>query len=238
MAHPMQLAFVAFIKDEFPNYFAKKKIVEIGSLDINGSIRKFFTDCTYVGVDVAPGPGVDIVSQGQDFTVGSGTFDVAISCECFEHNPHYLATLQNMASLGKPGALVVVTCATTGREVHGTDSTTPAASPLTVALGWNYYRNLKREDFPDECLKKWFDEYFFLINYASRDLYLVAITHSETPNKLHLEQLRTLYDRLSRHYRTVNLRKRALLCRVLTSLFGETGGAWVRKVESLIDSRR
>jgi hypothetical protein len=30
---------------------------------------------------------------------------------------------------------------------HGTAHSAPQSSPLTVALGWNYYRNLTRRDF-------------------------------------------------------------------------------------------
>jgi hypothetical protein len=40
-------------------------IVELGAADINGSIRSFaHPEACYVGIDTAPGPGVDLVANG------------------------------------------------------------------------------------------------------------------------------------------------------------------------------
>lgn len=41
MSHQSQIDFVAGVKNRFPDYFTDKKVLEIGSLDINGSIRTF-----------------------------------------------------------------------------------------------------------------------------------------------------------------------------------------------------
>ena len=86
MSHPEQREFVAEIKRTYPDLFSSKKVLEVGSLDINGSIREFFTECAYLGVDLAAGPGVDLVSRGEDLDFPDESFDVVASCECFEHN--------------------------------------------------------------------------------------------------------------------------------------------------------
>ena len=147
MAHQAQLEFVDILRRSFPKYFVDAKVLEIGSLDINGSVRGLFSNCEYTGLDVANGKGVDIVCQGQDFDAPSGSFDVVISCEAMEHNPHWAATFQNMSRLCRPGGLVIMTCATVGRPEHGTTRMEPNSSPLTVALNWEYYRNLRARDF-------------------------------------------------------------------------------------------
>lgn len=54
MSHPEQLEFVASVRQRFPGFFTGRRVLEVGSLDINGSVRGMFTDCDYVGVDVAP----------------------------------------------------------------------------------------------------------------------------------------------------------------------------------------
>lgn len=127
-------------------------MLEIGSLDINGTIRSAFDHCDYTGIDVAAGKGVDVVCEGQSYDAPDGSFDTVISCECLEHNRHWKGTFQNMIRLCKPDGLIVMSCATLGRSEHGTARSDPDASPLTVDKGWNYYRNLTPRDFIDAGL--------------------------------------------------------------------------------------
>jgi len=168
MAHPEQRAYLTALRARFPWWFTGTSVLEIGSLNINGTVRDLFADCTYVGVDVAPGPGVDVVGLGQELDYADEAFDVAISAECFEHNPAWLETFANMRRMCS--GLVVFTCATEGRAEHGTARSTPECSPLTLA--WDYYRNLTAADFEDALpLADLFTEYEFSTNDASRDLY-------------------------------------------------------------------
>lgn len=178
MSHHQQLNYIKEVKDQFRSSFLNSRVLEIGSLDINGSIRQFFENCEYIGLDVGPGPGVDIVCEGQLFNDPDNSFDVTISCECFEHNPFWLETFKNMVRLCKPGGLVVFTCATTGRKEHGTSRTTPLDSPLTVKKGWDYYRNLEESDFTSELnLKSLFKDFKFSSSLSSKDLYFWGIKH-------------------------------------------------------------
>lgn len=39
MAHPAQRQFFERIKKEFPDYFVNSKVIDFGSLDINGSSK-------------------------------------------------------------------------------------------------------------------------------------------------------------------------------------------------------
>ena len=52
MSHQSQLDFVRSLTNRFPIYFAGQRVLEVGSLDINGSIRQFFSGCEYIGVDL------------------------------------------------------------------------------------------------------------------------------------------------------------------------------------------
>lgn len=172
MAHPAQMNFIRSLSMSFPDHFKGRKVLEIGSLDINGSVRAFFKDCDYLGLDVAPGKGVDLVCEGQNFEGPDASFDVTISCECFEHNPEWIATFKNMIRLTRSRGLVIMTCATTGRPEHGTTRTTPQDSPLTVGKGWDYYKNLKVSDFEEAFfLEEYFSNYSFSVNTAANDLY-------------------------------------------------------------------
>lgn len=146
LAHPEQLKFVELVRSLFPQHFNGCQVLEIGSMDIQGSVRGYFTDCKYVGIDIGPGPGVDVVARGESYDSDGARFDVAVSCECFEHNPEWESTLRNMIRLLKPGGLLVVTCAAPGREEHGTTRSFEGSSPNTVASGSEYYRNLSTAD--------------------------------------------------------------------------------------------
>lgn len=178
MAHYSELHFVELVAASFPRHFRGARVLEVGSLDINGSIRKYFVDCDYVGLDVAPGTGVDIVCEGQKFDAPDATYDVVISCEAMEHNPYWVATFKNMIRMCKPGGLVVMTCATTGRPEHGTTRTEPESSPLTVGLGWNYYRNLREKDFRSKVDLSVLPRHRFWTRWNHFDLLFVGIKNS------------------------------------------------------------
>lgn len=180
MAHIEQREFFTAMTKRFPEYFCKRNVLEVGSLNINGSVRDFFTDCEYLGVDVGSGPGVDLVAYGENLAYNDDSFDVAVSAECFEHNPEWLATFVNMARMTH--GLVLFTCATTGRAEHGTRRTDAGSSPLTA--DWDYYQNLVDEDFKVGCdLDELFDEYKFSTNNQSHDLYFWGLTKGVCDDK-------------------------------------------------------
>jgi len=172
LAHQQQFDFVSGIAGFFPDNFANCKVLEVGSLDINGSVRQFFTGCNYIGIDLGHGRGVDIVFPGQDYNAPDNTFDTVISCECFEHNPDWAATFANMYRMVKSGGLIVMSCATTGRAEHGTKRTSPADAPFCN----DYYKNLTEQDFVEQFkLDDMFSAYEFGIGEATKDLYFYGV---------------------------------------------------------------
>jgi hypothetical protein len=177
MAHIQQREYLSGLKTRFPAMFTDVSVIEIGSLNINGTVRDFFTATQYLGVDVAAGPGVDFVAEGQNLTFGDSTFDIAISAECFEHNPEWVATFANMTRMAS--RYVVFTCASEGRAEHGTRRSSPQSSPLT--LDWDYYRNLNERDFREAFdLDSMFTNYEFAYNPASCDLYFYGFKRPTT----------------------------------------------------------
>ena len=65
MSHFQQQEFFKRVKNHFPNYFNDVKVLDIGSLDINGNIKHLFSHpYYYVGLDLANGPNVDVVCPG------------------------------------------------------------------------------------------------------------------------------------------------------------------------------
>lgn len=181
MSHQNQRDFVRTVSNSLPSFFSEVKVLEVGSLNINGTVRDFFSNCEYLGIDIAPGKGVDLVCEGQRFDAPDSSFDQVISCEVMEHNPHWKETFNNMIRVCKPGGLVTMTCATTGRPEHGTTRSSPTKSPLTVEQGWDYYRNLHSKDFRSACnLERDFVQHQFWTNWRSFDLCFVGLKRSPT----------------------------------------------------------
>lgn len=168
MAHSQQRDFFQDVKNKKPEAFTGVEVLEIGSLNINGTVRDFFDSTRYIGADVAEGRDVDVVCNGENLDYPDNSFDVAVSAECFEHNPEWVATFRNMWLMSKK--YVMMTCASEGRAEHGTTRSDPGSSPLT--LGWDYYRNLTEQDFKAEFnLDEMFTNYYFQFNPDSCDLY-------------------------------------------------------------------
>jgi SAM-dependent methyltransferase len=181
MAHAAQLEFVELLSKSLEPWFRRRKVLEVGSLDITGSIRGFFPDCDYIGVDVGSGRGVDVICEGQNYDAPAESFDTVISCEAMEHNPHWLETFRNMVRLCRPGGLVIMTCATVGRPEHGTARKAPQSSPLTVGLNWNYYRNLTRKDFERfGDIRQAFSFHRFWTNWNHFDLLFVGLKNGSS----------------------------------------------------------
>lgn len=186
MAHNAQAVFFKTVKKTYPEFFEWKNVLEVGSLDINGSVRPLFTNCNYLGVDLDKGPGVDLAIQGQELRFPDESFDVTISAECFEHNPYWRETFLNMKRMTKVGGLITFTCAGKDRPEHGTARSDAGSSPLTTAAGWDYYRNLEESDFDDECLNGL--KYQFFYNPHAQDLYFVG-EKIHMPNKSYKQEL-------------------------------------------------
>jgi SAM-dependent methyltransferase len=236
MSHAAQREFVELISRHMSSYFSHTAVLEVGSLDINGSVRDFFDDCRYTGIDVAAGKGVDLVCQAQEYDAPDDSFDLIISCEAMEHNPHWVATFANMVRMSKPGGLVVMTCATTGRAEHGTPRTSPKSSPLTVGLGWNYYRNLTARDFRHRFdFNRVFDVHLFRVNWRSFDLYFCGIKHGvgALPQKQWSEFQRAIDDYVAKQNQPKVCVYRALVARWL----GDGWYSFVRHIGNLLGSK-
>jgi len=177
--HPEATNFTQFVRKILCNFFVSKRVLDVGSGDINGNNRFLFTNCEYEGNDVIQANNVTIVSKTKDLPFENETFDTIISTECFEHDPEYKESLIKIYNMLKPDGLFCFTCASTGREEHGTRRTSPNASYGTIGNledMSDYYKNLTEIDLnyalPLNNLFSIWDTYY---NSMSKDLYFVGI---------------------------------------------------------------
>ena len=177
--HPQAVEFCLFAKRTLNDFFVAKRVLDVGSGDINGNNKILFENCEYDGNDVVKANNVTIVSKTKDLPFPDHTFDTIISTECFEHDPEYKESLIKIYKMLKPDGLFCFTCASTGRPEHGTKRTTPQDSYGTIGHledMQDYYKNLTETDLNvalnlNTCFSVW-DTYY---NGASKDLYFVGI---------------------------------------------------------------
>jgi SAM-dependent methyltransferase len=177
--HTQALNFTLFVKKILANYFVNKRVLDVGSGDINGNNRHLFQDCEYHGNDVIQTRNVTIVSKTKDLPFEENTFDTIVSTECFEHDPEYKESFEKIYKMLKPDGLFFFTCASTGRPEHGTRRTSPNESYGTIG-GLedmsDYYKNLTDRDVNEvlefnRLFSVW-DTYF---HSSACDLYFVGI---------------------------------------------------------------
>jgi SAM-dependent methyltransferase len=168
--HPEIDQFIDKIKKDFPQYFEGKKVLEVGSQNINGSVRKHFNNCDYLGIDLGDAPGVDKIENASEMTYFE-EFDVVISSEMLEHCELWEKALVNMFLATKPGGIFILTCAGPNRQEHGTNNHTPQDSKFTL----EHYRNISINDFNSALPAQLFKEYSLGLYRGETDLYFYGI---------------------------------------------------------------
>src|SRR6266498_3525701 len=103
---------------------AGKTILEVGSYDVNGSVRPIIEThgpASYLGVDGQAGPRVDRVVDCGDLlaTFGDQTFDVVVTTEMLEHVADWRRCMANLAAVITEGGLLVLTTRSPGFPYHG-----------------------------------------------------------------------------------------------------------------------
>lgn len=177
--HPEAKAFTVFVKNILFDYFSNKRVLDVGSGDINGNNRFLFENCEYHGNDVINARNVTIVSKTKDLPFTNESFDTIISTECFEHDPEYKESFIKIYNLLKPDGLFCFTCASTGRKEHGTRRTSPSDSYGTIGKledMSDYYKNLTEIDINEVLpLNNLFSAWDTYYNSDAKDLYFFGI---------------------------------------------------------------
>lgn len=115
--HAEAMDFLQRARHAFPT-LGGARVLEIGSHDVNGSARQVFTGAVeYVGIDVWPGNGVDVVADARQYD-GGQAFDVAITTEALEHDPEPGAIIDCAGRALKPGGVLIITAAAPPRTPH------------------------------------------------------------------------------------------------------------------------
>jgi len=108
--------------DSLPYIQKSAKILEVGSRNVNGSMRDVLSEraSEYVGIDLFDGPGVDMVCDVAALTdsFANQSFDLVVSTEMLEHCLAWQDALFKMVSVLRPDGLLLITTRSPGFELH------------------------------------------------------------------------------------------------------------------------
>jgi SAM-dependent methyltransferase len=104
--------------------FDGKAVVEVGSYDVNGSIKslivKNWKPSSYSGIDARPGPCVDFVCDASGLVdlFGTELVDVVVSTEMLEHAEDWRTAIDQMKKVLRPHGMIYLTCRGPGFPKH------------------------------------------------------------------------------------------------------------------------
>lgn len=139
----MHVEAMDWVDQSFNNWVDDRKdlnILEIGSLDINGSVRSIFANHarTYLGIDIQEGPGVDLVIDAAGMDTGP-IWDVIVCAEVFEHAPEWREIIIRAHGNLVKGGIFIATMAGEGRAPHSAIDEHPIRD-------WEYYANVSKKE--------------------------------------------------------------------------------------------
>ena len=143
------------------------RVLEIGSLDINGSPRALVLNAEWYGIDMQAGRAVDEIADAATWR-SDKRFDLVICAEVLEHTPAIPELVETAHRHLDTGGRLIVTCATHGREPHS------AVDGGRVRAG-EYYDNVDPADCYETVRDFGFTPLRFEAHHDRGDLYLLAV---------------------------------------------------------------
>lgn len=144
----------------------KKIVVDIGSYDVNGTLKPIFTKAKqYIGIDQQSGPNVDIVCSSHNIPLEDNYTDIIISSSCFEHDNMFWITFLEMCRIVKPEGYIYINAPSNGPyHAYPVDNWRFYLDSWTALKEWaeyNLYNIELIESYIDKetssCRAKWQD---------------------------------------------------------------------------------
>jgi hypothetical protein len=108
------------LKRDNPEWFNGTRVLELGSGGAEPFIRELFVNPTeYVGVDIVPGPTVDVVADAATVDFGISRFMPVMCFSLLEHAPNWRECLTNGTKYVEQGGVMVGCHGAEGNQHHG-----------------------------------------------------------------------------------------------------------------------
>lgn len=115
----------------------KLDCVDLGGRNVNGSIRELFDPASWTAVDIADGPGVDVVANVTNWQPDR-EWDLVCSTELLEHVAVPSWVIDTMYRCCRPGGVILITAAAPPRAPH-------SSTGASVVPQGEHYRNIEPE---------------------------------------------------------------------------------------------
>lgn len=114
--HPSAMYYAEKFFHSYKKIPEKAKILEIGSLNVNGTLRDLKpADSDYIGIDFVDGNGVDIViDDPYNLPFENEVFDIVLCSSVLEHSDFFWLLIVEMIRVLKPGGLLYVNAPSNG----------------------------------------------------------------------------------------------------------------------------
>lgn len=102
-----------------PGHIQGKRILEVGSQDVNGGLRKIVmrnNPAEYIGIDIEDGKGVDLLLSYEDLIdkFGEDSFDLVITTSTLEHVANWKEFLDTITMVCKPEGHILLSVPRSG----------------------------------------------------------------------------------------------------------------------------
>lgn len=113
--HPSAMQGAKDFFQKYANEFVEPTIVEIGSQNVNGSIKEVAPPSKYIGLDFQKANGVDIVlDDPYKFPLEDGMADIVVTSSCFEHSEMFWLTFLEAVRILKTNGLFYINAPSAG----------------------------------------------------------------------------------------------------------------------------
>ncbi|MCW5671601.1 MAG: class I SAM-dependent methyltransferase [Hydrogenophaga sp.] len=114
--HPSAFENGRLFFDTYLSPQAAPTVLDIGAQDVNGSLRALAPAAShYIGVDFAPGRGVDVVlDDPYHLPFADGSIDAVVSSSCFEHIELFWLSFNEVLRVLKPDGLFYLNAPSNG----------------------------------------------------------------------------------------------------------------------------
>lgn len=120
-------------------------VLDIGSLDINGSLRELFSKAkVYTGLDQCEGKNVDVIGSSHDIPLQSNSYDIILSSSCFEHDDMFWVSFLEYCRVVKENGYIYIQAPSNGPyHAHPVDNWRFYKDSWQALEKWSKYNKLK-----------------------------------------------------------------------------------------------
>lgn len=114
--HPSAMENGKIFFDTYVSRLGPVKLVEIGSQNVNGSLREVApSNVEYIGVDFVEGQGVDVIlNDPYVLPFETSSIDLVVSSSCFEHSEMFWLVFNEVMRTLKPAGLFFLNAPSNG----------------------------------------------------------------------------------------------------------------------------